>query len=111
MTELLDSFLEYIISALTSFAGIIIASIFSILQLIFDKCYNYIVLVFTDSYFETAGSDFFETIFNKTQGLSLSFNIVYWVVGLFLVLFVVKNVIFPLITLVIDNIHDLFTPS
>lgn len=107
----MSDFLSWVIQNLTSVIGVVFASIFELLHMIFDYLYGYIVAFFTDSYFSDVGYNFFNTIYTKTRSISFSFNMVYWVVGLTLCMYVVKRVVFPLISSVIDNIHDLFTPS
>lgn len=108
MSNVSDSILEFIISNLCAFLGVIVQSIFSILHNIFNIFFPYFQAVVNDSYIEDIGSNFFDTIFNKVKGFSFSFNIIYWVVGVYIAFFILKNIAFPIISALIDNVHDLF---
>ena len=108
MDNVSDSILEFIISNLCAFIGVIVQSLFSIIHNIFEILYPKLQIMFTDSYVEDIGSNFFDTVFSKAKNISLSFNVIYWIVGVYISIFIIKHIAFPIIVALVDNVHDLF---
>ena len=107
----MSEFLEWLISNLNGGIGIIINALFSSLEWIVGAIYKWVVSVFTDSYFSHLGESFFDSISNTAESFTFSFSIIYWVVGVSIAFYVIRHVLFPLLSHLVDNIHDTFTGS
>lgn len=106
MTDIANGFFEWLFSILSNFLVTIIDSVLGVFLDIFDSLFGYIVDFFTDSRFERSGASFFSTIYSKVSHFNFTFNIIYWVVGLFLGLYIFKNVIIPLYIAIVDTVAD-----
>lgn len=109
MTGVRD-FLSWILTSLGDFFTSAVDVVFDLFYDLFNSIFRPFIGVF-DSNVESYGSEFFAFFFKQASAFPLSINIVYWAVGIFLFIFIMKHVIFPLIVTVIDNIIDIFTPS
>ncbi len=106
MKDVCVSFFEWLFSILSDFLVTIIDSVLGVFLTIFDSIFGYIVDFFNDSRFEKSGASFFSTIYSKVSHFNLTFNIIYWVVGVFLGLYVFKNIIIPLYIAVVDKVAE-----
>lgn len=111
MTGLISDLLDYILMYLLGFFQSITDTVFALFGDFFKTIYDYLVQFFTFSSFETVGQEFFSTILDRSQSDIFSINIVYWIVGLMLCIFVFKHFVLPLVVSLVDDIVDLFTPS
>ena len=111
MTGLISDFLDYIMTFLLGFFQSITDTVFALFGDFFKVIYDYIIEFFTFSSFEYVGQEFFGTIMDSSSAKLFSFNIVYWIVGLMLCIFVFKRFVLPLIVSLVDDLVDIFTPS
>lgn len=111
MNDVANGIIDTVLGLLSEFIGTVIDNVLGIFLDIFDILFGYIMDFFTDSRFENSGASFFNTIYSKVSNFNFTFNIVYWVVGIFLGLYVFKNFIIPLIIAIYDDVVDSFTTS
>lgn len=109
--DIVSEFYDWVLTFILGFFQASTDTIFTFFGDFFEKIYSYLVEYLTIGNFETIGEDFFGIIFSKSQGLSFSFNLIYWLVGLMLCIFVFRRFVIPLIVAVVDDLIDLFTPS
>lgn len=109
--DIVSEFLDWVLTFILGFFQATTDTIFSFFGDFFEKIYSYLVEYLMYGNFETIGEDFFGIIFKKSEGFTFSFNVVFWLVGLMLCIFVFKRVVIPLLIAVVDDLIDLFTPS
>lgn len=102
--------IEWVLSKLGGLLSTAVSVVFGFFYDLFKYIYIGIKDFISDSYFADVGEDFFNFISSFFNG-SISFNIVFWAVGLFLVFFVLRRIALPFIVALIDSLIDGFTPS
>lgn len=109
--DIVTEFLEWVLTFVLGFFQAATDTIFSIFGDLFEEIYGYLVELLMYGNYENVGENFFGIVFKKADNFAFSFNVVYWLVGLMLCIFIFKRIVLPLIVAVVDDLIDLFTPS
>lgn len=109
--DIIGNFISWVLEHILAFFSAVMETIHNCFGDLFNTIYYYILEFLSSSSFESIGSDFFGVIYSRSQRFTFSFNIIYWLVGLYIGLFVLRRFIIPIIIAIVDDLIDLFTPS